>query len=55
MGDAVIATDGKGIVTFLNPVAEQLIGVSESVAIGRGIQEVLRLFNEAPINLSKIQ
>ena len=49
LGDAVIATDGQGKVTFLNPVAEQLIGISISGAAGRPIQEVFRIFNEATL------
>ena len=49
LGDAVVATDGQGKVTFLNPVAEQLIGISISGAAGRPIQEVFRIFNEATL------
>jgi diguanylate cyclase (GGDEF)-like protein/PAS domain S-box-containing protein len=43
MGDAVVATDAEGRVTFLNPVAEALTGWEASSALGRRLDEVLRL------------
>ena len=46
LGDAVIATDDHGLVTFLNPLAEQLTGRSLSSAKGRPIQEIFPIFNE---------
>jgi PAS domain S-box-containing protein len=46
LGDAVIATDGEGRVTFLNPVAEHLIGMNLEQAQGRSIREVFPIFNE---------
>jgi PAS domain S-box-containing protein len=46
IGDAVIATDRTGIVTFLNPVAENLTGRSAKEAFGRPIHEVFPIFNE---------
>jgi PAS domain S-box-containing protein len=46
IGDAVIATDSGGIVTFLNPVAESLTGRSAKEAFGRPIQEIFPIFNE---------
>jgi PAS domain S-box-containing protein len=46
IGDAVIATDGKGTVTFLNPIAEQLTGRGFHEAKGRPIHEVFPIFNE---------
>jgi PAS domain S-box-containing protein len=46
IGDAVIATDREGAVTFLNSMAETLIGISTKQAVGRPIQEVLPIFNE---------
>jgi PAS domain S-box-containing protein len=46
VGDAVIATDKSGVVTFLNPVAERLTGKELKDAIGRPIQEVFPIFNE---------
>jgi len=41
--DAVITTDLKGIVGYMNPTAEELTGWSASVATGMPIEEVFRL------------
>jgi PAS domain S-box-containing protein len=46
IGDAVLATDADGLVRFLNPVAEKLTGWTEREALGRGSDEVFRIFNE---------
>ncbi len=46
IGDAVIATDRSGIVTFLNSVAEKLTGRRLSEATGRPIGEIFPIFNE---------
>jgi PAS domain S-box-containing protein len=46
IGDAVIATDRRGIVTFLNPVAEQLTGCVGAAAKGKPITDVFPIFNE---------
>jgi PAS domain S-box-containing protein len=46
IGDAVIATDEKGRVTFLNPVAEQLLGRDLAWARGKAVEEVFPIFNE---------
>jgi PAS domain S-box-containing protein len=46
LGDAVIATDQSGNVSYLNPLAEQLIGIKTSEAIGHPIEEVFPIFNE---------
>ena len=46
IGDAVIATDESGRVTFMNGVAENLTGWSEAQAAGRKLPEVLRIVNE---------
>ena len=43
VGDAVIATDPRGIVTFLNPVAELITGWSLHEATGHPIEDVMRL------------
>jgi two-component system cell cycle sensor histidine kinase/response regulator CckA len=41
IGDAVVASDEKGRVTFLNPQAEVLTGWSQEEALGRPLGEVL--------------
>jgi PAS domain S-box-containing protein len=46
IGDAVLATDTAGHITFLNPVAELLTGWKESQALGQPAQSVFRIFNE---------
>jgi PAS domain S-box-containing protein len=47
IGDAVIATDARGLVTFINPIAAGLIGLGEPDARGRHIAEVFPIVNEA--------
>jgi PAS domain S-box-containing protein len=47
IGDGVIATDLDGLVTFMNPVAEELSGWTQDAAKGKAIHEVLNLTNEA--------
>ena len=46
LGDAVIATDDRGVVTFLNPVAEALTGWSGGQAVGRPMAEIFAIVNE---------
>lgn len=46
VGDAVIATDSKARVTFMNPTAESLTGWSEPEAKGRPLLEVFNIVNE---------
>jgi PAS domain S-box-containing protein len=46
IGDAVIATDPLGKVTFLNPEAEKLTGLKLALAKGRNIDQVFPIFNE---------
>lgn len=47
IGDGVIATDPQGLVTFMNPVAEQLTGWTEADSIGRALDEVCIIENES--------
>ncbi len=46
IGDAVIATDSQGRVTFLNPVATALTGWAEAEALGQEITAVFPIVNE---------
>ncbi|HUR58176.1 MAG TPA: PAS domain S-box protein [Opitutaceae bacterium] len=46
IGDAVIATDKIGQVTFLNPVAEELTGWRSDEAVGQPLEAVFRIVNE---------
>jgi diguanylate cyclase (GGDEF)-like protein/PAS domain S-box-containing protein len=46
IGDAVVSTDIRGNVTFLNPVAQSLTGWPAAEAIGRPIDEVLQIVND---------
>jgi PAS domain S-box-containing protein len=46
IGDGVIATDGRGLVTRLNPVAEKLTGWAEKEAVGHPIETVFDIINE---------
>jgi PAS domain S-box-containing protein len=46
IGDAVIATDGKGNITLMNPVAEQLTGWSMEEAVGKTLPSVFHIINE---------
>ncbi len=45
IGDAVITTDLEGRVELMNRVAEQLTGWSQAEARGRGIDEILDLYD----------
>src|ERR1035438_9748906 len=45
IGDAVLATDAGGRITFFNPVAAKLTGWPEAEALGRQAGDVLRLIN----------
>jgi diguanylate cyclase (GGDEF)-like protein/PAS domain S-box-containing protein len=46
IGDAVITTDKRGRIDFLNPVAEKLTGWLNTDATGRPVAEVFRIVNE---------
>jgi PAS domain S-box-containing protein len=52
IGDAVIATDERGQIKFMNPVAESLTGWNKSQADGKDIGEVFRVIDretKAPV------
>ena len=46
IGDAVITTDGKGKVAWMNPVAERMTGWLASEALGLPLQQVFHIVNE---------
>jgi PAS domain S-box-containing protein len=46
IGDAVIATDINKQITFMNPIAEKLTGVSNQDARGKLLDGVFRIINE---------
>src|SRR5579883_3136514 len=45
--EAVIATDGEGRIEYLNPAAESLTGSSARDAVGKTLQEIVGLSEEA--------
>ncbi|QKQ27535.1 EAL domain-containing protein [Candidatus Reidiella endopervernicosa] len=46
ISEAVVATDAMGLIDFFNPVAERLTGWQCDDAIGRHVDEVIRLVEE---------
>lgn len=46
IGDAVIATDNQGHITFMNQVAEELTGWSKEDASGLPLEKVFQIVNE---------
>lgn len=50
IGDAVIATDAEGNVTFLNAIAQTLTGTSQGEATGRPLDDVFHIVNEETRN-----
>lgn len=46
IGDAVIATDSEGFVTFMNPVAKILTGWKQEEAAGKPLGKIFNIINE---------
>jgi diguanylate cyclase (GGDEF)-like protein/PAS domain S-box-containing protein len=46
IGDGVITTDEKGVIDYVNPVAESLTGWRLEDSQGRAIEEIFRAFHE---------
>jgi PAS domain S-box-containing protein len=46
IGDAVIATDEHGVVIFINPIAEDLMGIKLRDVQGQPVQNIFPIFNE---------
>jgi PAS domain S-box-containing protein len=54
IGDAVIATDTKAAITFMNPVAEALTGWTQEEALGQNIEAVFHIINEVTQTAAEI-
>ena len=55
IGEAVITTDEKGYITFMNPIAQKITGWEQDEAIGNSLENIFRIENEETgeqINLS---
>jgi PAS domain S-box-containing protein len=46
IGDGVIATDWQGSVKYMNPIAEQMTGWTQSEAAGKPLPEIFHIINE---------
>ncbi|MBI5606443.1 MAG: PAS domain S-box protein [Deltaproteobacteria bacterium] len=53
IGDAVIATDLAGRITFINPIAQALTGWPHTEAVGQPIQNIFRIINEKTLEPEK--
>jgi len=51
IGDAILAVDLAGRITFMNPAAETLTGIDAAAALGEPVQSVLQLIDrsESPV------
>jgi PAS domain S-box-containing protein len=49
IGQAVVATDAAGAITYWNPAAERIFGWSESEVLGRPVQEVVVPEGDGPV------
>ncbi len=49
IGDAVIVTDDKGAIQYLNPVAENLLGLNWQQAVGQSFRAAVKLYNESTL------
>ena len=45
IGDAVIATDRDGLITFMNPVAEGLLGWKQEEVSGKKLTDIFNIIN----------
>ena len=46
LGEAVVTTDIDGRLVYLNPAAEKMLGVEESLALGKPLEDVLALVDQ---------
>lgn len=54
VNDAIIATDAKGQIKFMNPIAEDITGWIQENAIGEQLDEVFKVFNNEVPRLKEI-
>lgn len=55
IGEAVITTDEKGYITFMNPTAQKITGWNPEEAIGNPLENIFRILDgktEEPVDLS---
>ena len=45
IGDAVITTDKKAVITFMNPIAERILGYKNEKVVGQNINKILNLID----------
>ena len=53
IGEAILTSDAKGIITYINPVAEVYLGWSKKDAIGKHIDLILNIFDDTNNNKIK--
>lgn len=46
INDAVLMTDAGGLITFVNPVAEELLGIGAPELLGGSVEKYFRIFSE---------
>jgi diguanylate cyclase (GGDEF)-like protein/PAS domain S-box-containing protein len=46
LGEAIVTTDAEGLLVYLNPAAEKLLGVDKAQAAGRPLEEVVALVDQ---------
>ena len=51
IGDAVITTDAKGVVQYLNPVAESLLGDASAMLRGRSLGAIFQVVDDRDVDL----
>jgi len=53
IGHAVITIDHNGFVTYMNALAEELIGIKQEEALGKDLGRIISILNEDKTNLSR--
>ncbi len=54
VSDAVIATDSKGRIKYMNPVAEELTGWIQEEAIGEDLDKILKILGKESANIGSV-